>query len=118
MTVLEQVDNWAPASRECSPQVLLEQIGLMNVLAISGGRKSVVYATSDNGGTYPVGIRLPSSTNRCVEITLQGDDTYRVRRYRRIVKGADRGREIVEHQSVGVYCENVGEVAYTASCWQ
>jgi len=100
--------------RECSPRTLLQQIGAGNVLAISGGRWGAIRTAAG----YPIGVVLPSSTNRVVEITLGGSDTYTVRRYRQIVKGASRGEDVLEFESVGVYCEEIGEVAYTAHCWQ
>jgi len=100
--------------RECSPRTLLQQIGHMNVLAISGGRWGAI--RTDEG--YPIGVVLPSSTNRVVEITLGGSDTYTVRRYRQIVKGERRGDDVLEFDSAGVYCEEIGEVAYRASVWQ
>ena len=100
--------------RECDPVTLLRQIGTMNVLAVSGGRWGAILTAEG----YPIGVVLPSSTNRVVEITLGGCDTYTVRRYRQIVKGGRRGDYVLEFDSAGVYCEQIGEVAYRASCWR
>ena len=100
--------------RECDPKILLRQIGTMNVLGISGGRWGAIRTAEG----YPIGVVLPSSTNRVVEITLGGSDTYTVRRYRQIVKGERRGDDVLEFDSVGVYCEDIAEVAYRASIWQ
>ena len=80
--------------RELSPIILLQQIGGMNLLAISGGRKSVVFHTDSEG------------------------DTYRVRRIRKVTNGAKRGSEVIEAEQTEVYFDEVGEVAYSMSCWK
>ena len=103
--------------RELSPTILLQQIGGMNLLAISGGRKSVVFHTDSEGETYPIGVALPVAQGRSVEVTLDWDDTYRVRRVRRGM-GRLKGSEFLEAELTGVYCEEVGEVAYGMSCWK
>jgi hypothetical protein len=89
----------------------------MNLLAISGGRKSVIFYTDLDSDTYPIGVSLPVAQGRSVEVTLDWDDTYRVRRVRR---GAGRlkGSEFIEAELTGIYCEEVGEVAYGMSCWK
>ena len=104
--------------RELSPVILLQQIGLMNILAISGGRKSVIFHTDSEGGTYPIGVVLPVGQGRSVEVTLDWDDTYRVRRVRKVVAGKAKGSEVVEAEQTSVYCDEVGEVAYQHSCWK
>ena len=104
--------------RELSPVILLQQIGLMNILAISGGRKSVVFHTDSEGETYPIGVALPVGQGRSVEVTLDWDDTYRVRRVRKVVAGKAKGSEVVEAEQTSVYCDEVGEVAYQHSCWK
>ena len=103
--------------RELSPIILLQQIGGMNLLAISGGRKSVIFHTDEDGETYPIGVALPVAQGRSVEVTLDWDDTYRVRRVRRGM-GRLKGSEFLEAELTGVYCEEVGEVAYGMSCWK
>lgn len=100
--------------RECDPVTLLRQIGGMNVRAISGGR----WDTINTCEGIPIGVVLPSSTNRVVEITLGGSDTYTVRRYRQIVRGERRGEDILEYEMNDVYCEQIGEIAFRASCFQ
>ena len=104
--------------RELHPLILLKQIGGMNLLAISGGRKSVIFYTDLDGDTYPIGVALPVAQGRSVEVTLDWNDTYRVRRVRRVTNGAKRGSEVVEAEQTEVYCEEVGEVAYSMSCWK
>ena len=104
--------------RELSPVTLLQQIGLMNILAISGGRKSVIFHTDSEGETYPIGVSLLVGQGRSVEVTLDWDDTYRVRRVRKVVAGKAKGSEVVEAEQTMVYCDEVGEVAYQHSCWK
>jgi len=83
---------------------LLNQIGTMNILAISGGRKRLVGET----------LILPVASGYTVEIEYaRGSDTYTVRRvFTRGVKRWIKGQ--VEY----VYCDQVGEVAYLASCFK
>ena len=105
--------------RELSPVTLLHQIGAMNFLAISGGRKSVIFDHSDTEyGSFPIGVALPVAQGRSVEVTLDWDDTYRVRRVRKVTTGAKRGSEVIEAEQTGVYCDEVGNVAYSMSCWK
>lgn len=106
--------------RECDPRTLLAQIGAMNFLAISGGRFEVIYALDDEDGygPYPIGVRLPVAQSRSVEVTLDWSDTYRVRRVRKVTQGAQRGSEVIEAEQTDVYFDEVGEVAYTLSCWK
>ena len=87
--------------RQCDAQVLLSQIGPANVLAISGGRVHV----------RPTGITLPVSAGYRVTVNLAADDTYIVRRV--FTRG---GREWIKGELTDVCCENMGEVAYQASC--
>ena len=89
--------------RECDAQVLLDQIGPMNVMAISGGRVQV----------RTTGITLPVSAGYRVTVNLAANDTYIVRRV-----FTRSGREWVKGEMTGLYCENVGEVAYQASCFR
>ena len=84
---------------------ILEQIGRMNVLAISGGRWTI----ADNGS-----LRLPVGSGYSVEVEyVPGSDTYNVRRvYTRGAKRWIKG-------SVGnVYCDQVGEMAYQAHAFR
>lgn len=100
--------------RTCDAREVLSQIGTMTVLAVSGGR---VNAIRDNEGET-IGVSLPCGTNRTVEVTLSFWDTYTVRRYRTIVNGARRGESIVEHEATDIYCDQISEAVYTASCWR
>lgn len=77
---------------------ILAQIGRMNVLAISGGRVA----------RHPDGVTLPVSNGYKVVVTLDGNDTYTVSRiWRNTIKG----------QQSGIYCDQVSETAYRASCF-
>lgn len=84
-------------------RVILEQIGFWNVGAISGGRVQA----SENGVILPVGYGYK------VIVELNALDLYNVKRV--YAKGAQVYKEwVVEN----VYAENVGEVAYQASCFK
>jgi hypothetical protein len=87
---------------DCNSRELLAQIGVGNVLAISGGRVQV----------RPTGITLPVRYGYAVTVDLNADDTYVVRR---ILKRGDR--VWVKGELTDVYCDRVGEVAYKASCY-
>jgi len=88
--------------RECNAKVLIEQIGHMNVLAISGGRVEI----------RETGITLPVGMGYSVEIDLNFMDLYDVKRvYKRA--GERKVKGIAEE----VYAGNVGEIAYQASCF-
>lgn len=82
----------------CDARVLAEQIGARNIMAISGGRI----------GVRETGITLPVAAGYSVTVDLVANDTYVVRR---VFRGKVKG-EVQD-----VYCENVGEVAYVASCY-
>lgn len=92
----------------------LNQIGLGNVFAISGGR--VARILNPEGETC--GVRLPINSARRVEVVLDWDDTYIVRRVRKVTRGSHRGMEVIESELSGIYCDQVGEMAYQASCWK
>lgn len=82
----------------------LNQIGRMNVLAISGGR------VGRRGDT----LLLPVGAGYSVEIDLDvASDTYTVRRmFRRGGKAFPKGERTY------VYADELGEVAYQASCFR
>lgn len=83
---------------------LLAQIGRMNVLAISGGRKSLIDGT----------LVLPVGNGYSVEVDyVEGADDYTVRRV--FKRGAKRW---VKGELTGVYCDEVGEMAYQASSFR
>lgn len=74
-----------------------------NLAAISGGRASI-----DPDGN----LVLPVGKGYSVEISLDPSDTYTVRRvYKR------SGKKWVKGEQQDVYCDQVGEVAYQASCY-
>jgi hypothetical protein len=93
--------------RACSARVLLGQIGTGNVMAISGLRVGRVIAWHD-GNPYIAGVVLPVFNGWAVHVVLAPDDTYTVRR---MFRGS------VRREWVGVYAENVGQVAYNASLY-
>lgn len=82
----------------------ISQIGRMNVLAISGGRVKAIDAET---------IELPVHAGYHVRVQyMPGSDTYTVSRiFRR------SGKEWVKGQVDHVYCDELGEVAYQASCY-
>jgi hypothetical protein len=83
---------------------MLRQIGRMNVLAISGGRVNAL----------PDGIELPVGSGYRVRVRLiPGMDLYSVER----VFLRD-GRVFSKGIREGVYCDEVGETAYKASCFR
>jgi hypothetical protein len=86
--------------RPCDTQQIVEQIGRMNIFAISGGR--IIRRET--------GITLPVGAGYSVTIDLDWGDEYVVRR---IFK---RGLKVwLKGEQRGVYCDEVGEVAYQAS---
>lgn len=104
----------AEAVRSFDEDTLLAQIGRDNVWAISGGRVGV---WKPNGECMEV--ELPVSSGYLVRIVLAGDDTYTVERIlRRRPKGQTARVDKVMGRMEGVYCDQVGEVAYYASCYR
>jgi hypothetical protein len=89
--------------RECDTQTLLAKIGRLNVLAISGGRV----------GVRETGITLPVAAGYSVTVDLAGNDTYTVRRV-----FTRAGRTWVKGERTDIYCDQVGEQAYQASCFR
>lgn len=82
---------------------MLRQIGRSNIMAISGGR------------VLPLknGVELPVGNGYRVRVRLLPNDTYRVERI--FVRGSkvfDKGYRD------NVYCDEVGEMAYYASCFR
>jgi hypothetical protein len=87
---------------------LIAQIGHMNILAISGGR---VYVSKHINET--VGIDLPCGAGYRVSIQLGWNDEWTVTR-QFVRKGVVFNKGTIE----GVLCDNIGEVAYKASCFR
>jgi hypothetical protein len=88
--------------RKINAQELVEQIGKMNVMAVSGGRVQV----------RETGITLPVGMGYSVEIDLNFMDLYDVKRvYNRAGDRTVKG--VVED----VYATEIGEMAYKASCF-
>ena len=94
--------------RQFNTQELIAQIGRMNVLAISGGR---VHSIVDDEGET-VEVQLPVGKGYRVSITLGFMDTWTVRR-----EFVRKGVATVKGVQEDVYFDEVGEVAYKASCF-
>ena len=95
-------------SRPFDEDELIAQIGRMNIFAISGGRVGVI---RENGET--VGIELPVSNGYRVSIKLGWDDTWTVSRQ------FVRAGVVFEKGTLSnVYADQVGEIAYQASCFK
>lgn len=92
-----------PEFRDCSTSELLAQIGRMNVLAISGGRIQ----------HRETGVTLTVGSGYRVTVDLDWNDTYVVRR---IFERA--GKVTIKGERREVYADEVGEVAYKASCFR
>ncbi len=84
-------------------RTILRQIGNMNVAAISGGRVRAL----------PDGIELPVGAGYRVRVRLTPADDYTVERvFERA--GVTFSKGLRER----VYCDEVGETAYKASCFR
>ena len=88
---------------DCDAQTLKAQIGMGNILAISGGRVIV----------RKTGITLPCRYGYAVTIDLAANDTYTVRRL-----FTKSGRTWLHGERTDDYCEEVGEVAYRAGMFR
>ena len=87
----------------CDAQTLVAQIGIRNVLAISGGR--VIRRET--------GISLPVSNGYSVTVDLASNDTYTVRRV-----FSRAGKVSIKGEVADVYCDQVGAVAYQAHAFR
>jgi hypothetical protein len=87
---------------------LIDQIGSMNIYAISGGRVGIT--KNDQGETVEVELKVGKGYR--VSISLGWDDTWTVSR-QFVRKGvvSDKGT------LTGVFADQVGEIAYKASCF-
>ncbi len=100
--------------RPCDTGEILAQIGAMTTLAVSGGRAVNIR----NGEGETVGVLLPCGESRAVEVVLDWMDVYTVRRVRLVTRGVQRGSVVVESETALVYCDQLAEVVYSASCWK
>lgn len=95
--------------RETGPdqrREIVRQIGdqpFGNLAAISGHRVIPL----------PDGVELPVSNGYSVKVRLAGNDTYTVQRV-----FTRAGKEVVKGERTDVYCEDVGQAAYYASCFR
>jgi len=106
-------DRVPSATREVSPQVVAEQIGRWNIAAISGGRIAPHVGYDPEVGTFYDGVTMKVGHGYRVVVTLAGNDLYTVRRiFSRGGKDFDKGTV------TDVFCDDVGDVAYYASCYQ
>ena len=104
----------AAPERPFDEDTLVNQIGRMNILAISGGRIGV---WKPNGECLEV--ELPVSSGYLVRITLAASDLYTVERIlRRRPKGQTAKQDKVLGRMDGIYADQVGEIAYLASCYK
>ncbi|HEY7821242.1 MAG TPA: hypothetical protein VIG24_00315 [Acidimicrobiia bacterium] len=92
----------ADEPRDIDAKVTAAQIGRMNLLAISGGRAMA----------FENALVLPVAAGYHVVISLSVFDTYTVRRV-----FTRNGRAFVKAEWTDIYCEEIGEVAYRASCY-
>ncbi|MFZ4431585.1 MAG: zeta toxin family protein [Microthrixaceae bacterium] len=91
-----------PAERPLDMRQLRQQMGNMNIAAISGGR---VIENSDGSVTLPVG------RGYSVRVSLAGNDTYTVER----VFTRQPNPPKVKGRRIGVFADEVGQAAYEAS---
>lgn len=89
----------------------LIQIGSGNLLAISGGRSRPI--TTQGSRTHVDQLDLPVHYGYSVRIFLAANDTYIVQRIFR--RGS---REWVKQEWTDVYADQIGEIAYRASCYR
>jgi hypothetical protein len=102
------------SGRECDPQEVIAQMGKMNFLAVCGGKWAKINAS--DGVT--IGLLMPCGESRAVEVVLNFLDLYEVRRVRLVNRGEYKGTLVVEHEVLDVYCDQLGELVWQASCWK
>ncbi len=102
--------------READIKQVLAQIGASTICATAGSMRRV-YKVTNIYGEY-CGVILYLGGSRFIEIVLDWDDTYSVRRLRQINRGSNKGGFIVEYQVSGIYCDQVSEITYKAGCWK
>lgn len=99
--------------RECDPTVIRQQIGGRTFLGVCGGKWAKI-----NDYSFPCGVILFLGSSRALEVILDFDDTYKVRRNRLVTHGVNKGDIITESETKGVYCEDLSEAVWSASCWK
>jgi hypothetical protein len=99
--------------RPCNPHEILTQIGAVR-FAVSGGRWAQLEDTSGS----VVGIVLPITFTRRIEIILDFSDTYIVRHIRYITRGKQAHSEVVEREVTDVYCDQLARVVLDFSTWE
>jgi len=92
----------------------MNQIGKMVVFAVSGGRMANL--RDKEGDT--VGVVLPITSTRRIEVVLDYSDTYTVKRIRYIQTGKLAHTEQVEAEQNYVYCDQLAEVVLNLSTWK
>lgn len=102
--------------RYADTQTVIDQIGRMTIMACAGTMKHVHVVR--NTEKEPCGIIMWLGTNRACEVVLDWNDTYSVRRYRIITKGQKAGTIETEVEHSDIYCDQLSDVVYTASCWK
>ncbi len=96
---------------------LKSQIGFWNIGAISGGRVFIDGATYNKEYGTTQQVEFPVAYGYRVRVTLGWNDTWTVSRV--IVKNTKKGiSEVIKGTLENVYPENIGEVAYQASCFR
>jgi hypothetical protein len=105
--VIHGIEAKYPEAKELRPcndemrKQIAQQIG-RNIWGISGG---VIWPMH-------FGIAMPAGKGYIVLVELQADDTYRVTR------AFKRGHVLAfKGTQYGIYCEDVAEIAYCASCY-
>jgi hypothetical protein len=94
----------ANTGRDIDPRQLLRQINVGNLMAVSGG---VWFHAGVSSVIFPAGSGFQ------VLVTLEADDTYTVRRlFQR------KGEWFLHGERTNVYCDEVSEVVYYASCFR
>ena len=100
--------------RPCDTSEVMNQIGKMVVLAVSGGRMACL---EDKEGET-VGVILPITSTRRIEVVLDYSDTYIVKRIRYIQTGKMAHTEVVEEEKSHIYCDQLAEVVLDLSTWK
>ena len=104
----------AQNGRWCDPMTIVRQIGRGTFMSVCGGRWTVI-SDLEHG---EVGIVLLCGSNRAVEVVLDYNDTYSVRRRRMITSGVHKGDTEIEYSVSGIYCDDLGEIVHKAGHWK